>query len=56
MLITNFSSGELSKYLYGRVDLGQYYQAGSKVENFDYLGNNVYQVTTHNSIYVIKVN
>lgn len=35
MLITNFSSGELSKYLYGRVDLGQYYQAGSKVENFD---------------------
>lgn len=28
----------------------------SEVENFDYLGNNVYQITTLNSIYVIKVN
>ena len=28
----------------------------SKVQKFDYLGNNVYQVATLNSIYVIKVN
>ena len=35
MLITNFSSGELSNTLAGRVDLGQYYQAGARIENFD---------------------
>ena len=35
MLITNFSSGELSPVLNGRVDLQQYYQAASRMENFE---------------------
>jgi hypothetical protein len=35
MLITNFASGELSKRLFGRIDLGQYFQGVSKLENFD---------------------
>lgn len=35
MLITNFASGELSPNLNGRVDLQQYYQGASKIENFE---------------------
>lgn len=35
MLITNFSSGELSPTLNGRVDLQQYYQSASHLENFE---------------------
>ena len=35
MLITNFSSGELSKTLFGRIDLPQYYSGAAKLENFD---------------------
>jgi len=35
MLVTNFSSGELSESLFGRIDLGQYYQGAAKIENFD---------------------
>ena len=35
MLITNFSSGELSNKLNGRVDLQQYYQGASKIKNFE---------------------
>jgi len=35
MLITNFSAGELSETLFGRVDLEQYYKAAARVENFD---------------------
>jgi len=35
MLITNFSSGELSPTLNGRVDLGQYFQAAQRLENFE---------------------
>lgn len=35
MLISNFSSGELSENLNGRIDLPQYYQAASRLENFD---------------------
>lgn len=35
MLITNFSSGELSPTLNGRVDLQQYYRGASHIENFD---------------------
>lgn len=35
MLITNFSAGELSKYLNGRVDLQQYYSGVSHLENFE---------------------
>lgn len=35
MLITNFASGELSPTLNGRVDLQQYYQAASRLENFE---------------------
>lgn len=35
MLITNFSSGELSPTLNGRVDLQQYYQGAGHIENFD---------------------
>ena len=35
MLITNFSAGELSKNLYGRTDIPQYYSGASKLENFD---------------------
>lgn len=35
MLITNFSAGELSETLFGRVDLPQYYSAASRLENFD---------------------
>lgn len=34
MLITNFASGELSKKLYGRADLTQYYQGASRLKNF----------------------
>lgn len=34
MLITNFSSGELSKNLNGRVDLQSYYQGAAKLQNF----------------------
>ena len=35
MLITNFASGELSPTLNGRVDLQQYYQGASRLENFE---------------------
>jgi len=35
MLITNFASGELSPVLSGRVDLQQYYQAASRLSNFE---------------------
>ena len=35
MLITNFASGELSPTLNGRVDLQQYYQGCSRLENFE---------------------
>ena len=35
MLITNFASGELSPNLNGRVDIQQYYQGASKIENFE---------------------
>ena len=35
MLITNFSSGELSPNLSGRVDLRQYYQGAARIENFE---------------------
>lgn len=35
MLITNFSSGELSKNIYGRIDLQQYYQGVSFCKNFN---------------------
>jgi hypothetical protein len=34
MLFTNFSSGELSDTLFGRVDLPQYYQGASLLKNF----------------------
>ena len=35
MLITNFASGELSPNLNGRVDIRQYYQGASRIENFE---------------------
>jgi hypothetical protein len=35
MLFTNFSQGELSEDLFGRVDLQQYFQGAARVENFD---------------------
>lgn len=35
MQITNFSSGELSKNLKGRIDLPQYYQGAARIENFE---------------------
>ena len=35
MLITNFSSGELSNKLNGRVDIQQYFQGAQKINNFD---------------------
>ena len=35
MVITNFASGELSKNLFGRVDVPQYYSGASKLVNFD---------------------
>lgn len=35
MLITNFAAGELSKTLFGRADLQQYYYGASKLENWD---------------------
>lgn len=35
MLITNFASGELSPSLNGRVDIRQYYQGASRIENFE---------------------
>jgi len=35
MLLTNFSTGELSETLFGRVDMPQYYQGAARVENFD---------------------
>jgi hypothetical protein len=35
MVITNFAAGELSEKLFGRIDLGQYYQGVSKLENFN---------------------
>lgn len=35
MLITNFASGELSKTLFGRADLNQYYQGASRLKNFN---------------------
>lgn len=35
MLFTNFSSGELSPTLNGRIDIQQYYQGVSKMENFE---------------------
>jgi hypothetical protein len=35
MLITNFAAGELSETLFGRIDLPQYYQGVSLLENFE---------------------
>jgi len=35
VLITNFSAGELSENLFGRIDMPQYYQGVSHLENFD---------------------
>jgi hypothetical protein len=35
MLITNFSTGELSETLFGRTDIPQYYQGAARIENFD---------------------
>jgi hypothetical protein len=35
VLITNFAAGELSKTLFGRIDLPQYYQGAARMENFD---------------------
>lgn len=35
MLITNFASGELSPTLNGRIDIPQYYQGCSRLQNFD---------------------
>jgi hypothetical protein len=35
MLITNFASGELSENLFGRIDMPQYFQGVSHLENFD---------------------
>jgi hypothetical protein len=35
MLITNFAAGELSETLFGRIDLPQYYQGVSFLENFE---------------------
>jgi hypothetical protein len=35
MLITNFASGELSETLFGRVDIPQYFNGVSRLENFD---------------------
>lgn len=35
MLISNFSCGELSENLNGRVDIPQYYQGASRLENFE---------------------
>jgi len=35
MLITNFSAGELSKTLFGRIDIQQYFGGASYIENFD---------------------
>jgi len=35
MLITNFAAGELSKTLFGRTDLPQYYRGAARMENFD---------------------
>ena len=35
MLITNFAAGELSKTLFGRTDLPQYYSGAARMENFD---------------------
>lgn len=35
MQITNFSSGELSKNLKGRIDLPQYYQGAARINNFE---------------------
>ena len=35
MLITNFAAGELSKTLFGRADLQQYYSGASKIVNWD---------------------
>ena len=35
MLITNFASGELSPNLNGRVDIQQYYQGASHIQNFE---------------------
>lgn len=34
-LITNFSSGELSSNLFGRIDLPQYHSGAARLENFD---------------------
>jgi len=35
MVITNFASGELSKTLFGRIDLPQYHCGAAHLENFD---------------------
>jgi hypothetical protein len=35
MLITNFAAGELSKTLFGRADLQQYYSGASEIVNWD---------------------
>jgi len=34
-LITNFSGGELSANLYGRIDLPQYHSGAARLENWD---------------------
>jgi len=35
MMITNFSAGELSETLFGRIDIPQYFNGVSRLENFD---------------------
>jgi len=35
MVLTNFASGELSKTLFGRIDLPQYFSGAAHMENFD---------------------
>ena len=35
MLMTNFSAGELSKYLLGRIDIPQYKNGAARIENFN---------------------
>lgn len=35
MLITNFASGELSQWLFGRTEIPQYYQAAQTLKNFE---------------------
>ena len=35
MLMTNFAAGEISRTLFGRIDLPQYYSGAARIENFD---------------------